>query len=262
MNSLAEPSGSPSRRCRSISRRCARKGWWPTGGKARRSGTASPMRAIEALLATLLRALLRPEKDDVEHGANHVTANNQSNRSAPPARPGSILVDIREADEHARETIAGARHLPLSRLDEAEPRAARRQAGHLSLPERRAHAGQRGPLAQKAGGCEAFVIEGGLDAWKKAGLPGRDRPPSADRAAASGADRRRQPGFLGTMLGLFVSPWFFAVPAVRRRWPDGCGRDRLLRHGQHPHARALESGDLRRSGQGRLRTSRAHLVQS
>ena len=33
---------------------------------------------------------------------------------------GAILVDIREADERARERIPGARHLPLSRLDEAE----------------------------------------------------------------------------------------------------------------------------------------------
>ena len=30
---------------------------------------------------------------------------------------GAILVDIREADEHARTKIPGAHHLPLSRLD-------------------------------------------------------------------------------------------------------------------------------------------------
>ena len=33
---------------------------------------------------------------------------------------GAVLVDIREADEHAREKIPGARHLPLSRLDETD----------------------------------------------------------------------------------------------------------------------------------------------
>ena len=32
---------------------------------------------------------------------------------------GALLIDIREADEHAREKIPGARHLPLSKLDEA-----------------------------------------------------------------------------------------------------------------------------------------------
>ena len=33
---------------------------------------------------------------------------------------GAILVDIREADEHAREKIPGARLMPLSTLDEAD----------------------------------------------------------------------------------------------------------------------------------------------
>ena len=33
---------------------------------------------------------------------------------------GALLIDIREADEHAREKIPGARHLPLSELDEAD----------------------------------------------------------------------------------------------------------------------------------------------
>ena len=32
---------------------------------------------------------------------------------------GALLVDIREADEHAREHIPGSRNLPLSRLDPA-----------------------------------------------------------------------------------------------------------------------------------------------
>lgn len=33
---------------------------------------------------------------------------------------GATLIDIREADEHAREKIPGARNLPLSKLDEAD----------------------------------------------------------------------------------------------------------------------------------------------
>ena len=33
---------------------------------------------------------------------------------------GALLIDIREVDEHAREEIPAARHLPLSKLDEAE----------------------------------------------------------------------------------------------------------------------------------------------
>lgn len=33
---------------------------------------------------------------------------------------GAILIDIREADEHAREKIPSAQNLPLSKFDEAD----------------------------------------------------------------------------------------------------------------------------------------------
>ena len=69
-------------------------------------------------------------------------------------------------------------------------------------------------LVQKVGGaCKAFIVEGGLDAWKKAGLPvatDRHQPIELQRQVQIGAGSL---AFLGTMLGLFVSPWFFAVPA-------------------------------------------------
>ena len=60
---------------------------------------------------------------------------------------GAILVDIREMDEHAREKITGAQHLPLSKLHEAKlaldeaKLALERQARHLSLKERCANCG-------------------------------------------------------------------------------------------------------------------------
>src|SRR5205814_308993 len=84
---------------------------------------------------------------------------------------GSILVDIREADEHTREKIPGARSVPLSKLDEADLAV---QAGQPLLFHCRSGArtlGNAARLATKAGACEAYVVEGGLDAWKKAGLP-------------------------------------------------------------------------------------------
>lgn len=127
---------------------------------------------------------------------------------------GAILVDIREADEHAREKIAGARHLPLSRLDEAD------LAFHDGSPvifhcRSGARTVEHAPrLAQKAGEtCEAFIIEGGLDAWRKAGLPvvtDRRQPIELLRQVQIGAGSL---AFFGTMLGLLVSPWFFVVPA-------------------------------------------------
>jgi rhodanese-related sulfurtransferase len=159
---------------------------------------------------------------------------------------GAILVDVREADEHARERICGARHLPLSKLDEAnlalhdgKPvifhcRSGARTSGHAPR------------LAQKAGGCEAMVIEGGLEAWKKAGLPvvtDRRHPIELQRQVQIGAGSL---AFLGTMLGLFVSPWLFAIPALVGAGltfagvTGFCGMARVLMHA--PWNRATYTG--------------------
>lgn len=126
---------------------------------------------------------------------------------------GAILVDIREPDEHAREKIPGAQLLPLSRLDEAEPvlQTGRPIIFHCKSGARTL--GNEARLAGKTKGtCEAFIIEGGLDAWKKAGLPvaiDRRQPLELQRQVQIGAGSL---AFFGTLLGVFTSPWFFIVP--------------------------------------------------
>jgi len=127
---------------------------------------------------------------------------------------GAILVDIREADEHAREKVTGAHHLPLSKLDEADLalHAGKPIIFHCKSGARTM--GNAPRLAKKvSGACEAFIIDGGLDAWKKAGLPivaDRRQPIELQRQVQIGAGSL---AFIGTVLGLIVSPWFFAVPA-------------------------------------------------
>ena len=127
---------------------------------------------------------------------------------------GAILVDIREADEHAREKVLGAHHLALSKLDEADLalHEGKPVIFHCKSGARTTSNASR--LTQKVGGaCEAFIVDGGLDAWKKAGLPvvtDRHQPIELQRQVQIGAGTF---AFLGTMLGLFVSSWFFAVPA-------------------------------------------------
>ena len=127
---------------------------------------------------------------------------------------GAILVDIREADEHAREKVLGAHHLALSKLNEADLalHEGKPVIFHCKSGARTMNNASR--LAQKAGGaCEAFILEGGLDAWKKAGLP-----VATDRGQPIELQRQVQIGvgslaFIGTVLGVMVSPWFLAVPA-------------------------------------------------
>jgi rhodanese-related sulfurtransferase len=126
---------------------------------------------------------------------------------------GAVLVDIREADEQARERIPGARHVPLSRLDDtglAAPEG-RTVIFHCRSGARTKAQGAR--LAAKAGNdCEALLIEGGLDAWRKAGLPtivDRSQPIDMQRQVQIGAGAIV---LIGTLLGLIVSPWFFVIP--------------------------------------------------
>nr|WP_210491409.1 rhodanese family protein [Microvirga antarctica] len=127
---------------------------------------------------------------------------------------GALLVDIREPDEHAREKIPGAFLMPLSKLDEAEgmPHAGRKVIFHCKSGARTVANAAR--LASKAAGnCEASLLEGGLDGWKKAGLPveiDRRQPLELQRQVQIGAGML---GLLGTALGVFVSPWFLIVPA-------------------------------------------------
>ena len=126
---------------------------------------------------------------------------------------GAILVDIREADEHAREKIPGARHLPLSKLDEADF-AAQGKAVIFHCKSGARTQANASRLAAKLETCEAFIVEGGLDAWRKAGLPvatDRRQPLELQRQVQVGAGSL---AFVGTLLGLLVSPAFFAVPAL------------------------------------------------
>lgn len=127
---------------------------------------------------------------------------------------GALLIDIREADEHAREKISGVRHLPLSKLDEADLSVHQGRAVIFHCKSGARTQANATRLAGKLGeSCEAFIVEGGLDAWRKAGLPvvtDRRQPLELQRQVQIGAGSL---ALAGTLLGLFVSPWFFAVPA-------------------------------------------------
>ncbi len=167
---------------------------------------------------------------------------------------GAILVDIREADEHAREKIPGARHMPLSKLDEMEiavhqgkPVIFHCKSGTRTLANASRLAGKLGSS------CEAFVIEGGIDAWRKAGLPvvtDRRQPLELQRQVQISAGSL---ALGGTALGLLISPWFFIVPAfvgaglITAGVTGFCGMARVLmrapwnRAAYGPPARALKT---------------------
>jgi rhodanese-related sulfurtransferase len=148
---------------------------------------------------------------------------------------GATLVDIREADEHVREKIPGAHFLPLSKLDwtEVAVREGRPVIFHCKSGARTRAEGAR--LAAKAGeACDAFILDGGLEAWKRAGLPvatDRRRPLELQRQVQIGAGGLT---LVGVLLGFLMSPWFFVIPGfvgaglVTAGVTGFCGMARLL----------------------------------
>jgi rhodanese-related sulfurtransferase len=127
---------------------------------------------------------------------------------------GAVLVDVRERDEHARERIPGARNVALSGLEQAELEAGPGKVVLFHCKSGMRTLGNAGKLAAKAGeGCDAYVVEGGLDAWRKAGLPveaDAGQPLELMRQVQIGAGSTTG---VGTVLGVLVDPAWLIVPA-------------------------------------------------
>jgi rhodanese-related sulfurtransferase len=123
---------------------------------------------------------------------------------------GAVLVDIREADERARERVPGARHNPLSRLAAVEAHDARAVIFHCRSGARTAANASR---LEAAAGCQAYILEGGIDAWKKAGLPvatDASQPIEIMRQVQIAAGSLV---LLGLALGAWVAPAFLGLAA-------------------------------------------------
>lgn len=147
----------------------------------------------------------------------------------------ALLVDVREPDEHARARIPGAVSLPLSRIEQADLvlKPGQPVLFHCRSGARTdAHAPR---LAILAGTSEAYAIAGGIEAWKRAGLPVAE-----DRAQPIELMRQVQiaAGTLmlaGLVLGALIHPWFVGVSAfvgaglVFAGVTGTCGMAHLLR---------------------------------
>jgi rhodanese-related sulfurtransferase len=123
---------------------------------------------------------------------------------------GARLIDIRGADEHAREHIPGAVNVPLDRIGDLG-RDGRPVVFHCKSGMRTA--ANAAQLDAAAGGASAYILEGGIDAWRKAG-----HPTAVDRSQPLGIMRQVQiaAGALvltGVLLGLFVAPGFLGLSA-------------------------------------------------
>lgn len=124
----------------------------------------------------------------------------------------AVLIDIRESDEHRREHILGARLAPLSAIDAHDfDRDHAKIAVFHCKSGVRTQANAARLLAH--GFREAFCLEGGIEAWKKAGFPVH-----SDRTAPLELMRQVQiaAGLLvltGVAAGWLVHPGFYALSA-------------------------------------------------
>jgi rhodanese-related sulfurtransferase len=122
---------------------------------------------------------------------------------------GAVLVDIREADEQARVRIPGAIPAPLSKLADVDlPKDASAVIFHCKSGMRTS--ANADTLARKTAG-DAYLIEGGLDAWMKSGLPSitdRKQPIEIMRQVQIGAGSLV---LIGVLLGWFVAPGWYAL---------------------------------------------------
>jgi rhodanese-related sulfurtransferase len=125
---------------------------------------------------------------------------------------GAVLIDIRERDEHLRERIPQARLQPMASLRSGASIASGGQPIIFHCKSGGRTQSNAACLSAVAN-CEAYILEGGLDAWRRAGLPvvtDRSQPIELMRQvqiAAGGAV------VLGVVLGVFVTPWFYALSA-------------------------------------------------
>jgi rhodanese-related sulfurtransferase len=121
---------------------------------------------------------------------------------------GAILVDIRDPDEYARAHIPCARNLPLARIGRID--GAPEVIFHCKSGMRTA--ANAAALAAVTD-APAYLLEGGLDAWRKAGLDcavDRRQPLEIMRQVQIAA------GLLilaGVLLGFAVDPLGFGLAA-------------------------------------------------
>lgn len=124
----------------------------------------------------------------------------------------ALLIDIREADEFARAHIVGSRSQPLSTWARADLVIDLETDIIFTCRSGARTAGACDRLAVRVTG-RAFVLDGGIDAWAKAGLP-----VATDHGAPIEIMRQVQIAagvlvLIGVLLGTWLVPAWYGLAA-------------------------------------------------
>ncbi len=125
---------------------------------------------------------------------------------------GVQVVDVREPAEYAAEHISGTANVPLSGLSRNLDKIERQKPAYL-ICQSGARSAQAAQTLRQNGYSQVCIIDGGLQAWKEAGLPvttGASRVWSLERQVRFAA------GFLvalGIALAAAVHPYLIGISA-------------------------------------------------
>jgi rhodanese-related sulfurtransferase len=151
--------------------------------------------------------------------------------------PAATLLDVRTPAEFSTVHVPQARNVPLDTLDpQALLSAGLIRAGQpvYLLCQAGGRATRAAEKLSGAGFAESVVVEGGTQAWEKAGLPvtrGASKVIGLERQVRIGAGSLV---LLGILLGYFVHPYFIGLSAfvgaglVFAGITDWCGMGLLL----------------------------------
>jgi rhodanese-related sulfurtransferase len=122
---------------------------------------------------------------------------------------GALLVDIRGSDEFAREFISGAKNIPLPEI--ANATVGQNHSTVIFQCKTGMRTSANAAALLKSTNCEAFILDGGIDAWKGAGLPiklDKGKPIEMVRQMQIAAGSL---ALTGVVLGYALNPAFFAL---------------------------------------------------
>ena len=83
------------------------------------------------------------------------------------------VLDVRDASEFARGSLPNAKNLPLAELAARGPKELKKDRPVIVLCNAGNIAGRAAAQLRASGFAEVYVLAGGLNAWREAGLPVR-----------------------------------------------------------------------------------------
>ncbi|MBP7860082.1 rhodanese-like domain-containing protein [bacterium] len=120
-----------------------------------------------------------------------------------------VLLDVRSPIEFETEHIDNSLNIPLDELEARFEEVPRK--GRLVVICRSGKRAERGAYTLLGRGFQPKVLEGGMVAWRKAGLPIKE----GKKMLAIERQIQLVVGvgvLTGVLLGVFINPWFLIIP--------------------------------------------------